>query len=180
MTGLEYETIQGLSRAYGAGETSPTEVTRAILERIGRLDPGLHAFTVVDTEGALVAAQTADKALAGGNGRGPLEGVPIALKDLCFTKSLPTTAGMAILADWIPDYDATVVERLAGAGAILLGKLTMTEGAFVTHHPKVAAPVNPWDPARSTGLSSSGPGAALGSAATGYFRSPHRLITWGQ
>ncbi len=161
MAGLEFETIVGLSRAYAAGETSPTEVTRAILGRIERLDPGLHAFTVVDAEGALAAARRAETAFSDGRAQGPLEGVPIALKDLYFTKAMPTTAGMAILADWTPDHDATVVERLAGAGAVLLGKLTMTEGAFVTHHPKVPAPVNPWDRARTAGLSSSGPAAAL-------------------
>ena len=161
MAGLEFETILGLSRAYEAGETSPTEVTRASLERIERLDPVLHAFTVVDSEGALTAARSAERAFADGKARGPLEGVPIALKDLYFTRSMPTTAGMALLADWTPDHDATVVERLAGAGAVLLGKLTMTEGAFVTHHPKVPVPLNPWDRARSTGLSSSGPAAAL-------------------
>ncbi len=161
MAGLEFETILGLSRAYRAGEASPTEVTRAVLERIERLDPGLHAFAVVDAEGALTAARSAETAFSGGKARGPLEGVPIALKDLYFTRSMPTAAGMALLADWTPDHDATVVERLAGAGAVLLGKLTMTEGAFVTHHPKVPAPLNPWDRTRSTGLSSSGPAAAL-------------------
>ena len=161
MAGLEFETILGLSRAYGAGEVSPSKVTRAMLERIERLDPGLHAFTAVDPEGALAAAVRAEAAFSSGTAPGPLQGVPIALKDLYFTRSMPTTAGMALLAGWTPDHDATVAERLAAAGAVLLGKLTMTEGAFVTHHPKVPVPVNPWDRTRSTGLSSSGPGAAL-------------------
>ncbi len=161
MAGLEFETILGLSRAYGAGEASPSEVTRAMLERIERLDPGLHAFTVVDPEGALAAAARADAAFSNGTARGPLQGVPIALKDLYFTRLMPTAAGMALLAGWTPDHDATVAERLAAAGAVLLGTLTRTEGAFVTPPPKVPVPVNPWDRARSTGLSSSGPGAAL-------------------
>ena len=161
MAVLEFETILGLSRAYKAGETSPTEVTRVILERIERLDPELHAFAMVDAHGALAAAQKAEAALAEGKARGPLEGIPIALKDLYFTKEMPTAAGMALLAGWVPDYDATVVKRLADAGAVLIGKLTMTEGAFVTHHPDIPVPVNPWDRAHGTGLSSSGPGAAL-------------------
>ncbi len=161
MTATAFQTIMGLSRAYGAGEASPVEVTRAALERIERLDGRLHAFVTLDAAGSLAQAEQAEAEIARGAARGPLHGVPIALKDLYFTKSMPTAAGMAILADWRPGYDATVVERLAAAGAVLLGKLAMTEGAFVTYHPSVPVPVNPWDASRSCGLSSSGPAAAL-------------------
>ena len=161
MTATAFQTIMGLSRAFGAGDASPVEVTHAALERIERLDSRLHAFVTLDAEGSLAQAEQAEAEIARGAARGPLHGVPIALKDLYFTKSMPTTAGMAILADWRSGYDATVVERLAAAGAVLLGKLAMTEGAFVTYHPSVPVPVNPWDASRSCGLSSSGPAAAL-------------------
>ena len=181
MTDAAFQTIMGLSRAYRAGEASPVAVTRAALDRIERLDSGLHAFVTLDATGALAQAEQATAEIAKGSVRGPLHGVPIALKDLCFTKAMPTTGGMAILADWRPGYDATVVERLAAAGAVLLGKLAMTEAAFVTHHPSVPIPVNPWDASRSAGVSSSGPAVALaaglcygalGSDTGGSIRSP--------
>lgn len=92
--------------------------------------------------------------------RGPLQGVPIAVKDLCFTKGVRTAWGTTILSDWKPEIDATVVERFRTAGAVLLGKLEMTEGAFADHHPEVERPLNPWHPDHRAGASSSGSGVA--------------------
>ena len=94
--------------------------------------------------------------IARGTIRGPLHGVPIAVKDLCNTKGIPTAAGMTIHKDYRPEHDATVVTRLREAGAVLLGKLQMTEGAFGVHHPSIDPPVNPWSAAHWTGVSSSG------------------------
>jgi amidase len=130
---------------------------------------------------ALAQAREAEAEIGRGNWRGPLHGVPIAVKDLCYTKGIPTAAGMAIHADFRPAFDATVVARLRQAGAVLLGKLQMTEGAFARHHPSVTPPVNPWAADRWTGVSSSGSGvataaglcyASLGSDTLGSIRFP--------
>ena len=86
----------------------------------------------------------ADLEIAEGNIRSPLHGVPIAYKDLLATNAIKTTSGTSVYADHVPDYDATVVSRLAAAGTVMLGKLKLTEGAFSRHHPTVEIPQNPW------------------------------------
>ena len=112
---------------------------------------------------------------------GALHGIPVAVKDLCFTKGIRTACGTTILADWQPEIDATVVERFRTAGAVLLGKLQMTEGAFADHHPEVERPRNPWHADHWAGASSSGSGIAtaaglcygsLGSDTGGSIRFP--------
>ncbi len=181
MNQVPFLTISELGAAYESGELSPVEATRQMLGRIERLEPRLAAYVTVAPERAMAQARTARDELAKGARRGPLHGVPIALKDLCNTASMPTSAGTTILADWTPAEDAAVVARLDDAGAVLLGKLKMTEGAFVTHHPSVRPPVNPWSAAHITGISSSGSGvavaaglcyAALGSDTGGSIRFP--------
>lgn len=141
-------------------EISSVEITRAMLARIEAINGTLHAYLTVAPERALAAAARADAALARGEPPGPLHGVPIAVKDLCATRGLRTTCGSQVLADWIPDHDATVVAKLEGAGAVLLGKLNMTEFALTGYHPAWPRPCNPWDRSRDTGGSSSGAGAA--------------------
>src|ERR1700749_1381540 len=111
-------------------ELSAVEVTRAQLERISSCDHNLASFACVIPERALAAAAAADAEIAAGHYRGPLHGVPLGIKDLFWTEGVPTAAGMAIHRDFIPVEDATVVARLKRAGAVLLGKLQMTEGAF--------------------------------------------------
>ena len=149
-----------LAQAIRIGQFSSTEVTEAMLQRINRIDPRLHAFARLTPELAIAQAREADARQARGEPLGPLHGVPIAVKDLCWTQGIPTMAGMPIHRDFVPQVDGTVVRRLREAGAVLLGKLQMTEGAYSAHHPDVTAPVNPWNPACWPGVSSSGSGVA--------------------
>jgi len=160
MTDLHYWSIEKLSGALRSGAISPVEVVRTMLDRIERLDGGLHAYITVMGEQALARARIAEDEIGRGLWRGPLHGVPIGLKDLFYTKDAPTTAGMKIYQHYIPDYDATVVERLYAAGAIVLGKLTLTEGAYTNNHPIYPVPINPWNAEYWAGTSSSGSGVA--------------------
>ena len=178
---LHFRPIAELAADIRARRLSPVELTRHMLARIERLDPALHSFTTVTADRALAEAQRAEEEIGRGFWRGPLHGIPIAVKDLCYTAGIPTTAGMAILADFLPDYDATVVTRLGAAGAVLLGKLHMTEGATLEHHPGLPQPTNPWQARLWTGVSSSGSGVApvaglcfgsLGSDTGGSIRFP--------
>src|SRR5689334_4527785 len=143
-----------------ARKVSPVELTQAMLARIEALDRRLHAYAVVTPELALRQARTAEEEIGKHIYRGPLHGVPIALKDLCYTKGIPTAAGMPIHRTHTPAYDGTVVKRLYDAGAVCLGKLQLTEGAFADHHPSITPPVNPWHPDHWSGASSSGSGVA--------------------
>lgn len=157
---LPFAGIVELAAAYRERSVSPVEVTRALLTRIDRLDPALHSFLSVTPEMALEQARNAEAEIARGGWRGPMHGVPIGLKDLCETKGVRTTWGTRVLAANIPVSDATVVARLREAGAVILGKLHMTEGAYSQHHPDYPAPLNPWDPRHWPGNSSSGSGVA--------------------
>jgi amidase len=159
-TDLHYLTLSELSARLRSRELSPVEVTDLLLERIERLDGELRSFVTVLAESAREQAAEAEAEIDRGQIRGPLHGVPIGVKDLCATKGVRTTCGTAVLADWVPNTDATVVERLVAAGAVILGKLKLTEGAFAAHHPDVIPPVNPWSAAHWTGVSSSGSGVA--------------------
>lgn len=177
-------------------KVSSLEVTRAMLDRIERLDGKLRSYATVTPEVALEAAAQADREIAKGKNRGPLHGVPIALKDLFHTKGIATAAGMPMHRNFIPERDATVVRKLKEAGAVLLGKLQMTEGAFSAHHPAIRSPVNPWSAAHWTGVSSSGSGVAtaaglcygsLGTDTLGSIRFPSTMNgltgmkpTWGR
>jgi len=141
-------------------EVSPVELTAVMLERIEAHEPGLHSFATVTAELAQIQAKEAEAELGSGRIRGPLHGVPIGLKDLCATPGVPTRVGTLALGDWNTDGEATVARRLREAGAILLGKLQMTEGAYGAHHPEIAVPVNPWRADAWPGVSSSGSGVA--------------------
>jgi aspartyl-tRNA(Asn)/glutamyl-tRNA(Gln) amidotransferase subunit A len=142
---------------------SPVELTRAHLDRIRRLDRDLLAYITVLCDEALAAAAAAEREIAAGGYRGPLHGIPIALKDLVLTRGLRTTCGSRILRDWVPDADATVTRRLADAGAILLGKLNLHEFAYgpTGVNPHYGTSRNPWDRRRIPGGSSSGSGVAV-------------------
>ncbi|MEK7219649.1 MAG: amidase, partial [candidate division NC10 bacterium] len=142
---------------------SPVELTRAYLDRIQRSDGDLLAYITVLPGEALAAATAAEREIARGNYLGPLHGIPIALKDLVLTRGIRTTCGSRILADWVPDTDATVTTRLAEAGAILLGKLNMHEFAYgpTGVNPHYGTSRNPWDCQRMPGGSSSGSAVAV-------------------
>ncbi|MBI5709782.1 MAG: amidase [Candidatus Eisenbacteria bacterium] len=152
-----------LGRRIARGEVSPVEVVGELLGRIERLDPGLGSYLLVTGARALDEARAAGTEIAARGARGPLHGVPVALKDLFDTAGVRTTAGSKILADRVPARDAAVVERLRAAGVVLLGKLAMHEFAYgtTTTSPHRGACRNPWDRARVPGGSSGGSGAAL-------------------
>ena len=139
------------------GQLSPVDLVRSCLDRIGQLEPQLKAWVTIDAEGALSAAQQCEQAIQHGNYRGPLHGIPIGLKDIFFTAGLKTTMGSPIYADFVPDYDATSVQRLKDAGAIMLGKVQTTEFAVLNPSPTH----NPWNLEHTPGGSSSGSAAAV-------------------
>ena len=136
-------------------------VTAALLKRIDDLNPRLNCFLNVLRDQALEAAREADREIEQGFWRGPLHGVPIGLKDILHMKDLPTSAGTVVLADIVQDKDSAVAARLRQAGAVLIGKLHMTEGAGLLHHPDLPRPTNPWSADHWTGVSSSGSGIAV-------------------
>ena len=157
---LHYSSLRDVARRIQAREVSPVEVTTRILDRIAAIDPKLKSYATVMREQALEAARIAEGEIQRGTYRGPLHGVPIAVKDLCYTKGVRTMAGTSIYADFIPGHDATVVTKLRQAGAVILGKLTVTEGAMVNYNPARDISVNPWREDVWTGVSSSGSGVA--------------------
>src|SRR5918998_1182686 len=142
-------------------QISPVEVTERVLARIDALDHTFNAFITVLSEQARHEARAAEREILAGHYRGPLHGVPISLKDLFATKGIRTTAGSRVLADHVSDHDATVVERLRTAGAIVVGKTNMLEFAYAAVHPDFGPTPNPWDPTRSSSGSSSGSAVAV-------------------
>lgn len=157
---LHYESLLSLAARIEAGEVSPLALTQATLGRIEDLEPDLRAYATVMQVAALEAAERAEAEITTGNYRGPLHGIPLAVKDLCYTKAVPTMGGMAVYRDFVPDYDATVVARLKAAGAVLVGKLNLTEGAMAGYNPSFDVPKNPWGTELWAGASSSGSGVA--------------------
>ena len=146
-------------------QVSPVELVDAYLERIDRLDGRLRAYITVTAEAAREAASRAEAAVARGAPLGPLHGVPFAVKDQFATRAVRTTGGSRLLAENVPDEDATVVARLTAAGGILLGKLNLTEFALGgTIHFPFGQPRNPWNTDHDTGGSSAGSGVAVAAA----------------
>ena len=166
-----------------AKKVSPVELTQACLKRIEQLNPKLNAFITVTSEKAIDQARAAESEIQGGNWRGPLHGIPIALKDVFDTAGVRTTAASAVFESRIPEKSASVVARLKNAGAVLVGKTNLHECAYggstmISHYGVVR---NPWSPERIAGGSSSGSAvavatgmcyAALGSDTAGSIRQP--------
>jgi aspartyl-tRNA(Asn)/glutamyl-tRNA(Gln) amidotransferase subunit A len=172
-TELAFMSIAELAPVIAKGEVSPVAVTEAVLDRIGRQDARLKAYITVTAEAARHAARAADAAIRAGNHLGPLHGIPIGVKDLFATRGVRTTFGSPLFADWIPDFDAAVVERLKRAGAVILGKTNLHELAFGTTsaNPHYGAVRNPWNlechPGGSSGGSAAAVAAGLATAALG-------------
>jgi amidase len=193
---LPFQTLTQVAEQIRTRQLSSEELTKLMLKRIENIDGTWNSYATVMSESALSQSRQADREIASGKYRGPLHGVPIAVKDLCFTSGTRTMGGTAVMRDLIPQYDATVVTRLARAGSVLLGKLNLTEGAMAGYNSKLPVPVNPWNSARWPGCSSSGSGVAaaaglafgtLGSDTGGSIRYPSAACgivglkpTWGR
>ena len=161
---IAFMSVAELSRLIQSREVSPVEVTRAYLDRIDDLDFKFNAYLTVTRREALDAAREAEESIARGQYLGPMHGIPVAVKDQFWTKGVRTTGGSRILADFVPDEDATVIANLKRAGAVLLGKTNMTEFAMGGGFERFSPPRNPWNLDRRTGGSSGGSGAATAAS----------------
>lgn len=195
-TPLHFKTITELADLIRSKSISPVEVAEAQLNRIRDQDSTYKSYATVMSEQAMASARAAEQAIAAGNYLGPLHGVPIAVKDLCYTKGVATMGATKALVNNIPNFDCTVVEKLNAAGAVILGKLNLTEGAMAGYNPEFQVPVNPWGDNLWSGASSSGSGVAtaaglcygsLGSDTGGSIRFPSAACgivgikpTWGR
>ncbi len=159
--GLHYATLTEVCQRMKSGELSAVQVAQHTLERIARVDGALKSYARLMPDSALATAERLDQARADGMPLGALHGVPVAIKDLFNTKGVATACGTRILADFVPQSNARVVDRLRSAGAVIVGKTQLTEGAFSTHHPDIDPPQNPWSADHWAGVSSSGSGVSV-------------------
>jgi aspartyl-tRNA(Asn)/glutamyl-tRNA(Gln) amidotransferase subunit A len=169
-----YRTIHELADAYRRGDLTPTAVAESYLTRIDALDGRVGAYLTVMREHALASARESERRWRAGSALGPLDGAPLALKDVLCTRGVRTTCASKMLEAFVPPYDATVVERLRAAGAVILGKTNLDEFAMgsSTEHSAFHPTRNPWDLARVPGGSSGGSAAAVaGGLAAGAFGS---------
>lgn len=193
---MHYMEITEIANLIEKRDVSPVEITKMMLARIAELDGRYLSYATIMSEHAMTAADVAETEISNGHYRGPLHGIPIAVKDLCFTNGVRTMGGSKVYSDHIPGFDATVVERLKAAGAVIIGKLNLTEGAMGGYNPALQIPKNPWNFEKWTGSSSSGSGVAtsvglcygsLGSDTGGSIRFPSAACgivglkpTWGR
>ena len=179
-------TLEAAAEAIRTGRLSPVSLVESSLARIKALEPRINAFITVTAELAREQARQAEREIEAGRYKGPLHGIPVAVKDLFATKGIRTTAGSRILADWVPDEDATVVRKLREAGAVLLGKLGLHEFAYgiSSVNPHFGDVRNPWNTTKIPGGSSGGSAVAvvvceayatLGSDTGGSIRIPAAL-----
>ena len=179
---IHYMPITEQAATLRARELSPVELTQAYLDRIAALNGELGAYITVMSEQAMAQARHAEVEMQAGENRGALHGIPVAIKDIIYTKGVLTSGGSKVLEDFVPDEDSTIVKRLDDAGAVLLGKLNLSEFAIggTIDHP-FGTPRNPWNTNHTAGGSSSGSGiatagglcaGALGSDTGGSVRGP--------
>lgn len=157
---LHYMGLLELAEKLRKRELSPVEVTHAQLARIAALDSKLMAFETITADRAMAQAKVAEAEITARRYLGPLHGIPVAVKDLFFTNGVATKGGLKVYANHVPKFDATAVARLLKAGAVLLGKLSLAEGAGGGYHRDFRVPRNPWALNRWPGVSSSGSGVA--------------------
>jgi len=178
---LHWQSLADVARQIRQGELTSVAVTQHMLDRIEQHNPRLHCYCQVLAESALARAAALDAARERGDALGSLHGVPVALKDLLDTQGVVTASGTRVMSDHVPESNATVVDKLHDAGAVVLGKVQLTEGAYGSHHPEIKAPINPWGEGLWSGVSSSGSGvsvasglafSALGSDTGGSIRFP--------
>lgn len=158
---MHYQSLTETARQLRAGERSSVELTEHMLERIKLLDASLRCYSLVTSDSALERAANLDKHQCEGGSLGTLHGVPIGVKDLLATAGVVTASGTKVMRDHVPLENATVVARLLEAGAVILGKTQLTEGAYGNHHPDIPVPVNPWNADLWSGVSSSGSGVSV-------------------
>jgi aspartyl-tRNA(Asn)/glutamyl-tRNA(Gln) amidotransferase subunit A len=158
-------TITGISESLRLRKVSSVELTATAIKRMAQHGPALNAFITETPDSAMEQARKADEERAIGHRRGPLQGFPVAVKDLFYTRGVLTTCGSKLHENFVPDYSATVVEKLEAAGAVMMGKLNMHELAYgiTSANPHYGAVRNPWNPDHSPGGSSGGSGAAVAS-----------------
>jgi amidase len=178
---LHFLTLSEIAALIKSRKISSEDLTKLILNRIEKLDSKLNSYITIMANDALDQARQLDKELADGKYRGPLHGVPIGIKDLLYTTNAPTTANHSFKANFMASYNATVVEKLYVAGAVIIGKLNLTEGAMCNYNSTSKIPKNPWGEDLWTGISSSGSGVAtaaglcfgaIGSDTGGSIRTP--------
>ena len=165
---IPYLSATELSRMVQSKDVSPVEVTEAYLERIDRLDFKFNSYLTVCRGQALEQARAAESAIAAGEYRGPMHGIPVAVKDQIWTRGIRTTNGSRVLADFVPEEDATIVANLKAAGAIILGKTNLTEFAGGGGIERFSPPRNPWNLDMRTGGSSGGSSGGSGAATAAF------------
>jgi amidase len=191
-----YHSLLEVASHIAARDLSPSALTQRMLARIEAINPKLNAFLAVTADSARKEAEIAEAEIRSGRYRGPLHGVPIAIKDLFHTSGTPATFGTIAYKSFVADTDATLVRKLKAAGAVILGRLHLHEGAYGEHHPDLGPCLNPWNRAYWPGGSSSGSGAAtaaglcfasLGTDTGGSIRFPSAACgvtglkpTWGR
>lgn len=163
MADIRMASLHEVSKKIASGEITSTELVKAVIDRTAALEPEINAYITFLGKEALDAAAKADEEIRLNGPKSPLHGIPVALKDLFYTKGIPTTAGSGLMKDFRPDHDATVVKRLRDAGAIIMGKTNTHEWAFgpTTEDSYFGASHNPWNTAYITGGSSGGSAAAV-------------------